>query len=198
MHRSNYSNHMTIMDSLKDYASPDAKLTTMIQSGEVIRIRRGLYISGKSESYSLKTLANMIYGPSYISYEYALSFYNFIPERVSIITSATYRKNKSRIFYTPVGNFHYRCVSAQAYAYEVQLITENNHPFLIATREKALCDTLSKFTFSNTNELTDFLFNNMRIDEAELRHIDKNMISFLAPFYSTKTIQQFADYMTRM
>lgn len=198
MQELDYSNHMMIMDSLKEYASPDAKLTTMIRSGEVIRIRRGLYIPRKPHYYSLKTLANMIYGPSYISFEYALSFYNFIPERVSNITSATYRKNKTRIFTTPVGNFHYRCIPTQAYAYEVEILTDNNHPFLIATREKALCDTLSKFSFSDTNELSEFLFDNLRIDETELRQIDTSMIVFLAPFYSTKAIHLLADYVTRM
>ncbi len=194
---SDYYTHMTIMESLKDYASPDAKLTTMIQSGEVIRIRRGLYLSGNSASFSLKTLANMIYGPSYISFEYALSYYNLIPERVSLVTSASFRKNKSRNYNTPVGNFLYRSISEHAFAYEVQLLYDNEHPFLMATPEKALCDTLSKFSFSDQKELVDFLFQHMRIDEEELYTIDAQTVDFLAPLYSSKSVGQFAEYLKR-
>jgi len=59
-----YLDTLYISDQLKDYASPGAKLTTMIQSGELIKIRRGLYIPGDRKGYSVKILANKIYGPS--------------------------------------------------------------------------------------------------------------------------------------
>ena len=53
----------------------------------------------RSELIQLEVLANLIYGPSYVSYEYALTYYGLIPERVFEVTSATTQKNK--MFNTP-------------------------------------------------------------------------------------------------
>ena len=100
-----YLDTLYISDQLKEYASPKSKLTTMIQSGELIKIKRGLYIPGDRKGYSLKTLANKIYGPSYISFESALAFHGIIPERVVNITSAVYNKNKDKTFHTQVGTY---------------------------------------------------------------------------------------------
>jgi len=47
----------------------------------------------------------MIYDPSYISFEYALSYWNLIPEGVKEIVSLTTGKTKQ--FDTPVGRFGY-------------------------------------------------------------------------------------------
>ncbi|MBN1472386.1 MAG: hypothetical protein JW925_11435, partial [Syntrophaceae bacterium] len=137
-----YLDTLSLMDSLKGYGSPKSKLTTMIKSGEVIQVRRGLYIPGGNVSYSVKTLANKIYGPSYISFEYALSYYGLIPERVENVTSAIFNKNKNKTFTTPLGTFIYQSIPAAAYPRGFVLIKENDHPFFIATKEKALCDTL--------------------------------------------------------
>ena len=86
---------MAVMASLTGYASPKSKLTTLIKSGELIRVKRNLYLPGNESDYSVMTLANIIYGHSYISFETALSYYNLIPETVYSIMSATYKKNKN-------------------------------------------------------------------------------------------------------
>lgn len=48
-------------------------------------------------------LAGSIYGPSYISFEYALSYYGMIPEAVYIVTCATFDKKKK--YETAFGTF---------------------------------------------------------------------------------------------
>jgi predicted transcriptional regulator of viral defense system len=70
---------LAIMDTLNDFASPKSKLTRMIRAGEWIQIRRGLYIS-QDDKTSPYLLAPMIYGPSYLSFEFALSYHGLIPE----------------------------------------------------------------------------------------------------------------------
>ncbi len=40
-----YLDTLYLMDQLKGFSSPKSKLTTMIKSGELIRIRRGLYVN---------------------------------------------------------------------------------------------------------------------------------------------------------
>ena len=47
--------------------------------------------------YDTISLANVLYAPSYVSFDYALSYYGMIPERVHEITSATMRISEKRI-----------------------------------------------------------------------------------------------------
>jgi hypothetical protein len=58
-------------------------------------------------------IANPLYGPSYISLEYALSYYGLIPERVESITSVTTKRSKK--FITPLGSFSYEHIPLKAY-----------------------------------------------------------------------------------
>ncbi len=53
----------------------------------------------RKQPYSREILANLIYGPSCISLEYALQYYGMIPERVEAVTSVTV--GRSRKFSTP-------------------------------------------------------------------------------------------------
>jgi hypothetical protein len=56
--------HLTLMHELRDYASPKARLTRMIKSGEVVQVRRGLFVDPKETVHSLKSLASVIYAPA--------------------------------------------------------------------------------------------------------------------------------------
>jgi len=79
--------------------------------------------------------------PSYVSYEYALSYYGLIPERVYEITSATLHSKKS--FDTPIGRFTYKPGPLPVYAMGIDWLYDNkNGGKLIATPEKALCDKI--------------------------------------------------------
>lgn len=194
--KSIYLDYLYLMNTLNGYSSPKSKLTTMIKSGEVIKIRRGLYLAGDNLSYSVKTLANMIYGPSYLSFEYALSFYNLIPEKVKVITSASYNKNKTRKYETPVGFFTYGCVNPSVYPYGIVRSEENGSPFLIATKEKAICDTLSKISgIRNVQSLAVLLENDLRIDHDELMKLEMRDVAFFAELYGKPIIRLFADYL---
>lgn len=193
-----YLDTLYISDQLRDYASPKSKLTTMVQSGELIRIRQGLYIPGDSKEYSLKTLANKIYGPSYVSFESALEFYGIIPERVQSITSAVYNKNKDKTFHTPVGTFIYRYVHPGTYPYGVQRVSDNRSPFMIATREKALCDTLSKIKGIETlSQMETLLEKDLRIDPEIIDSLSGTEITFYESIYRKKIITLFNEYLNR-
>ena len=207
-----YLDSLYLMDQLQDYASPRSKLTTMIQSGNLLRIRRGLYVPGHQTqsagfrpnrvaeesavfaSFSLKTLANKIYGPSYISFEFALSFYGLIPERVATVTSAVYNKNKDKLFETPVGTFLYRYTHPLPYHWEVRRQQDGGAPYLIASPEKAVCDTVSKFkSVADIAALRERLVDDMRIDMSELASLDINIIRRLAGLYKQKHIDWLVD-----
>ena len=55
--------HLTLMHELRDYASPKARLTRMIKSGEVVQVRRGLFLDAKETGHSLKSLAAIFTAP---------------------------------------------------------------------------------------------------------------------------------------
>ncbi|HOD00665.1 MAG TPA: hypothetical protein PKH54_12020, partial [Myxococcota bacterium] len=76
--------HLALMDELKDYASPRAKLTRMLKSGSIVQLRRGLFVD--DVSISPRVVAPVLYGPSYISFEYVLATAGLIPERVAAVT----------------------------------------------------------------------------------------------------------------
>jgi len=97
--------HVTIMNELKGYASPKAGLTRLLKSGKLGQVRRGLFVDDLSLPH--KTLAPVLYGPSYSSFHYALASYDLIPKRIVVITSAGFDKNKNTIFHTPLKNLDF-------------------------------------------------------------------------------------------
>ena len=67
--------YQTLLDVLKDYRHPRDKISDYLRKGVIIRIKKGLYIFGedyRKKPYSRELLANLIYGPSYITLDYAL------------------------------------------------------------------------------------------------------------------------------
>ena len=97
-----------LLEELSEYGSPKSKLSRMAKSGEYFPITKGIYETNQHTPAYL--LAGSIYGPSYISFEYALSFYGMIPEAVYTVTSATFEKKKKKKFETAFGTFTYRDV----------------------------------------------------------------------------------------
>ena len=137
--------YQALMSQLPPQSRPRRKLKELQENGYLIRLKKGFYIltpevSGKD--YSLQIAANLLYGPSYLSLEYALSYYQLIPERVEAITSVTTQKNK--IFQTPAGRFTYEHLASKIYPVGIHLgKTIDGRLFLIATPEKALMDIFS-------------------------------------------------------
>ncbi|MBW1967626.1 MAG: hypothetical protein JRI48_09680 [Deltaproteobacteria bacterium] len=84
--------YQTLLCILSGYARPRDKITDLLRKGDIIRVKKGLYIFGEGHRkapYSREVLANLMYGPSYVSLEYALQYYGLIPERVEALTSVT-------------------------------------------------------------------------------------------------------------
>ena len=169
-----------LISMLSDYARPRDKISEWLKSGDLIRVKKGLYVFGKSVAlmpYSNELLANLIYGPSAISLSYALSFYGLIPERVTTLTSITPKRNKS--FSTPAGEFTYTYLNPEKYPIGIELNTRSNkESFLIASPEKALCDhiclTDKKVKIIKTEEMHAYLVHDMRLDESSLMSLKSN------------------------
>ena len=101
------------------YHAPRNKLQSLERQQKLFKVVRGLYETERSVPPLFLSAA--IYGPSYISFETALSFWDLIPEKVTAITSATFAKNKSKCFDTQFGRFLYRDIPKSAFPYEVYI-----------------------------------------------------------------------------
>ena len=168
--------------ALDDYQSPKDKITTLEQSGLLIRLKRGLFVVSPmvhSQPLSKELIANHIYGPSYISLQTALSFYGLIPERVHTVCSMTTKRSSS--FINPLGNFDYISVPAAYFAIGIrQEIVNNNYAYLIATPEKALCDMIVEtkgLKLQSIKAMQNYLEEDLRIDLSVIEHYDIDIIN---------------------
>jgi len=193
-----YKSHLQLVDELKQYSSPKSKITRMINSKEIIQVKRGIFLDSNDQTYSANSLASIIYGPSYISFESAMSFYGIIPERVTAITCASYNKNKNKKFHTPIGNFYYFYIPSKVFPYDTIIKGKNDRKFIIASAEKAICDTLFRVKNINTNtELTKLLIEDWRIDFEILKNLNKDSFQFLLPLYKKKICDLFENWINR-
>ena len=186
-----------IFDELSQYAYPENKLARMLREGEYIQIIKGLYETDRSTPGYL--LTGSIYGPSYLSFEFALGYYGMIPEAVYTFTSATFEKKKKKTFINPFGTYTYRDVPSSVYSMGLEIIEEGNYSFMIASREKAICDQLYKMgPVANYKELQNLLFVDLRIDEQELKKINLENLRILAERYPSRNVKRFYGLMRRM
>lgn len=151
---------------LSSYKYPLNRIKKMCDEGTIIPLKKGLYLM--DPEFPGFMCANTIYSPSYLSFQYALSHWNLIPERVYVYTSASFRKNKSKTFENAKGIFTYTPVPERVYPIGVMHQVSQWGGYLIASPEKALCDLL--YTLSpvrSIKEMEGLLFSNLRIDEEE-------------------------------
>ncbi len=173
--------YSTIVNSIGDYKSPKDKVAIMEKSGELIRIKKGLYVVSPELSkrmLSKELIANHLYGPSYISLESALSFYKLIPERVFVTRSIATKRSK--VFKTKLGDFDYIQLDSSYFSIGVrQEIVDNQYAFLIATPEKAICDLIvstSGLRIQSLKAIKSYLEEDLRIDFSVLENIDLEII----------------------
>lgn len=188
--------YVQLTNALADYSGVRQKINELLKNGTITRVKKGLYVFApeyNERPICKEVLANLIYGPSCISMEYALAFHGLIPERVDTITSVTPKRDKE--FDTPLGRFTYRYLSAEKYSPGIEQIwLDDMHPILIASPEKALCDyvTLNKITAEN-QEITEFLELDLRIDSSSLSNLKPRALRQLNKFYKSETIERIAE-----
>ncbi|MBM3198487.1 MAG: hypothetical protein FJZ58_04440 [Chlamydiae bacterium] len=169
-----------VMDCLKDYKNPRVKLHHLLTIKALVRVKKGLYVFGENfakQPYLLEVLANMIYGPSYVSLEWACQYHRLIPEKVVTVTSVTTKRSKQ--FQTPLGPFAYHHLPMQVFAVGVTLVQwTKTQQALMATKEKALADLLviRRGTFSSIKHCKEVILEDLRVDEEELRGLDLDLL----------------------
>ena len=193
--------YQTLLDAVRDYSQPRQKITHLLAQGAIIRVKKGLYVRGdalRRGAYSREILANLIYGPSYISLEYALQHYGLTPERVPVVTSVT--TGRSRVFSTPVGTFSYRMIPMDAFQTGIDRAElDDGRGYLIATPEKALADILVAdrgAAIASQKELHTYLLEDLRVEPGALLGLDHAAVASIAVSYRSRRLKLLADLLS--
>ncbi len=185
-----------LLNEYNNFSDPYKKIRSLVSKNKLIPIVKGLYETDSNIDGYL--LAGVIYGPSYLSFDFALSYYGMIPERVYTYTSATCLKKKSKKYKTAFGCFAYQDVPSSVFSLGVESKQEGNYSYFIAIREKALCDKLySLKPTANQEDLYTLLFEDLRIDENEFNKLDVEEIRILSERYKSRNITLLYKFMRR-
>lgn len=179
----------------KSYDSRHAIIKRLVHSGLLIKLKNDLYLIKQSLRKTLPNtfeLAQLIWGPSYISFESALSFHGWIPEAVYTTTSACSKKGK--LFPTPIGAFSYNHVPVDSFAMGITSY-KDEAIFLIAEPWKAIADYI--YSRKKAWKTVQDLSNDLRIEEESLCDSDLTLLKYLSEQYSSartqKSLQQLYE-----
>lgn len=177
---------------LKEYynnlVDPNGRIARDVKNGKLFPLVKGIYETDPNAF--APNLAQFIYGPSYISFDYVLHYRGLIPEAVyDTITCATYNKRKKKVYKNRFGVFTYRDVPKEVFNLGVIAIQFGGYSYQVATPEKALCDKL--YTISpvdNISDLKKLLFEDLRIYEDEFYKLNKDDLLKIAPLYHSTNL----------
>lgn len=187
---------LDLKETYKDYADVNGKIKRDMDQGKLFPLVRGIYETNpKADGY---WVAAYIYGPSYLSFEYALSFHHMIPERVVVYTNATFNKRKRKSYHNHFGHFTYHDVPKAAFPHRVKAYEEAGYAYFIARPEKALCDLLYiKPPVSSMKAFKALLLEDLRVPIDRLNALSAEDIVFLSAKYVSKNVQYLKKYMER-
>lgn len=190
--------YLCLKGALSDYAAVRQKINELLKAGVIVRVKKGLYVFGPDFNdgpVCKEVLANLIYGPSCISMEFALAFHGLIPDRVHVVTSVTPKRDKS--FDTPLGKFTYRYLSPGKYPHGIEQVwIDERHPVFMASPEKALIDyiTLNKMPALVDADLArQFLLDDLRIEKEDLGQINPHTLWKLNSIYRSPCVNRILE-----
>lgn len=184
---------LNLREMYREYTDVNGKIKRDVEKGILFPLVKGIYETNSKTDGLL--LSSYIYGPSYLSFEYALSYHNMIPERVIVYTNATFNKRKSKLYSNHFGVFAYRDVPKDAFPLFVQVFEQDTYAYFMASPEKALCDLLYiKKSVKSMKELKTLLFEDIRINRETFNQLNFNDIIFLADKYLSNNIKYLKKY----
>lgn len=168
---------------LGGYRSVNDKIARLIAEGALVPLRKGVYVLGASlqqHPLCLPLVANVLYGPSCVSLEYAMAWHGLIPEGVFTVTSVTSRRAKT--YDTPTGRYTYQHLPSELLMVGARLqpLPEGHGHFLMAGPTKALCDKMlltRRLRLSSRSAMEAFLEEDLRLDRTALNHPEMDVLA---------------------
>lgn len=132
-------------------------------------------------------MANLIYGPSYVSFESALGYHGWIPEAVQTCASVT--SLRPRRFETVHGLFSYTLIKQTPLMAGVLTGDDGRGSFLVASPLKALADMVASrgLDWSDSRPLVE----SMRIEPDDLETLTAEDFESLEGVYYSKMARRF-------
>lgn len=191
--------HGALLPLLSDYKRPNDKIARWLSTGDLVQLRKGLYVLGqpwRSAPVSLPLVANVLFGPSYVSLEFALSAHGLIPEGVAVLTSVTTRRGRQ--VSTPLGIFSYAHLPLPLYGLDVRMESNpDGTSFLMASPTQALCDQIvltRHLQACSVKTMRHFLLEDLRIEPESVSALEKSVIQkCIAAGYKTRQLQALLD-----
>lgn len=180
--------HGQLKDALAAYGNPRMKISRMLAAGELLSLRRGLYL--RDRTVDPVALAAAIHGPSYVSFETALSWHGLIPERVEEIRCATIRRPAH--FENALGRYRYRHVPARVFSIGIERVEDALLSWLLASPTKALCDMIALDASIRSRKDASAWLESMRI--VDLPPLDPEQLAACAGNYKRASVRHFARY----
>ena len=176
-----------------------AALHRAVQSGEVLRLKRGLFcldrVFRRTHPHPF-ALAALLHSPSHISRESALWHHGLIPEAVHEVTCVT--SFRSRHFDTPQGRFSFLRVPTNDPRAGVRAVRldENSWSF-VATPLRAIADLVyARREITWNRDGPDFLTDSLRIDLDELMPLDLDDAEAIGASLRNKRTRAFIEGLT--
>jgi len=97
-----HSSSLKVFSETEKYIQ--VQVSRWVRAGKLIQIRRGWYLIAepyRSQQVLPELIANNAVSPSYLSLEWALSFYGLIPEETPNLTSVTTARAKEQTLLLP-------------------------------------------------------------------------------------------------
>lgn len=172
--------HYVLSHQLNDVKYPEQKIKYLKSKGEISSLIRGFYLH-KESKYSKFQIANILYGPSYVTGLTVLSWLGWISERVVTIHSASVKRGKT--IDTHIGRFDYFHLDKDVFHFGIQ-----HYDFgigmncLMATPTKALYDHFlmtHHLYFSGKSALQRYLEDELRMDMDLLKILDLQLLEEL-------------------
>ncbi len=171
-----------------------SRLTEWQKKGYIKKIVKGHYLFSDTDldERALFAIANKIYGPSYISLESALRYYNLIPEGVFTVTSVTTRN--TRRFETTIGIFEYRKVKLPLHL-GYNIVGQGKLKFKIASLEKVIIDYL----YLNPDLSERETIESLRLDSyALLEKINRRKLSTFLKQAASRSLEKKVDVLLNL
>ena len=155
-------------------------VSRMAKAGGIMKLIKGYYCLNLAQ-VDWGKLALEIYGPSYLSFEWALGYYNVLSQKTYSLTLATAKR--SRQFDTAEKNIIFRHIQPKLYWGYIM-----KDGYLIAEPEKALLDlaylSLNGYAKFNREEMNLDLLNRKKIKSYLNKINSKKLNLLLKDFYN--------------
>lgn len=161
------------------------QLTMWSNKGYITKLKNGIYaVSDRKNKIKREHIAYRLYEPSYISLEWALSYYGLIPEMVFSVTSVTTKTTRN--YDNKIGLFIYRHIKPSMFTGYKKMDVENQ-PYLMALPEKALVDYfyLNSSKINNQDE-----FDELRLNKIEIESLDSKKIEEFGELTGSKKVKK--------